>query len=106
MIIKDKTITIRGVSPEIVYAMNQVDLIGIPYDYMPTMTSCVDGKHSHTSLHYGGNAFDIRTRDMDLDNIDIEQFAEDLRQRLPAKDFDVIVESNHIHVEYQPKKML
>ena len=33
-------------------------------NYIMTITSARDGNHSHNSLHYIGNAIDIRSRDM------------------------------------------
>jgi len=65
------------------------------------ITSVCDGKHSYTSLHYTGCAFDCRIRYFTTD----EQLnvALDIQNRL-GKDFDVIAETDHIHIEYQPRK--
>lgn len=63
------------------------------------VTSLADGQHSRGSLHYVGAAVDFR--------IYPESNPEDLRQRLAEAlggDFDVVLESNHIHVEWQPKE--
>ena len=49
------------------------------------------------SLHYQGKAFDLRTWHV------IEEVAKQLRTYL-GKDYDVIVEKDHIHVEYDPKQ--
>lgn len=78
-----------------------------------TITSVNEGKHKPNSLHYTGHAFDIRTRDvdplMDVDFIGmskngmIKYLANILQTRL-GKDFDVVVEPTHIHVEYDPKE--
>lgn len=60
-----------------------------------------ESKHSFSSLHYNGCAVDVRTRYF----TDDEKYAlgDMLRQRL-TDEFDVVVESTHIHVEYQPKR--
>jgi len=34
------------------------------YNYRVTITSAIDGKHSHNSHHYKGRAFDLRVRDI------------------------------------------
>ena len=57
--------------------------------------------HGAGSLHYAGQAVDIRTRDL----------VPEMRQKIAARirecvgeDFDVILEDTHLHVEYQPKR--
>lgn len=62
------------------------------------ITSLADGTHSYASLHYAGAAFDIGFEP----DMDIQKFADDLRADLGI-DFDVVVETNHIHVEYQTR---
>jgi hypothetical protein len=63
----------------------------------------VDGKHTAGSLHYSGAAIDVRTRD----------FPPEALPRLIARikaclgdDFDVLLETDHIHLEFQPKQAL
>jgi len=51
------------------------------------------------SLHYSGNAIDLRTRD--LSNNQRQCTTERLRDAL-GSDYDVINEGDHIHVEYDP----
>ena len=65
------------------------------------ITSVLDGKHAQAhSLHYSGNAFDIRTRNIPTKGM-IDQIVNEIRNRL-TKDFDIVLESDHIHIEYQP----
>jgi hypothetical protein len=65
------------------------------------LTSGRDGQHSETSLHYAGHAFDFRTwmltPEQQQDLIVV------LKDRL-TQDFDVILESDHIHLEHQPRR--
>jgi hypothetical protein len=71
---------------------------------VPVMTSARDGKHSETSLHYKGLAFDLRTRDMTLAKA--KEMWTLLRLLLEPRGFDVVDEietKSHIHIEYQPK---
>jgi hypothetical protein len=59
------------------------------------------GKHSRTSLHYVGMA-----RDYDVPGYTPTQFkraAQMIREDL-GPEFDVVVETTHIHVEFQPKR--
>ena len=64
------------------------------------VTSAWDSQHRPGSLHYVGCAFDLRTRH--LDDIEASAVADEIRNRL-GRDFDVVLESDHIHVEWQPK---
>lgn len=63
------------------------------------ITSGRDGVHSQTSLHYEGKALDLRTRDLDAD--EVERYRWELASKLGA-DYDIVVEGSHIHVEYDP----
>ena len=64
------------------------------------ITSGRDGKHKTNSLHYAGKAIDIRTRD--LKKSLVQKLARALRSKLGGK-FDVVVETDHIHIEFDPK---
>jgi hypothetical protein len=66
--------------------------------YEMTITSAKDGKHMVGSLHYTGNAIDIRTRDMIFLSKVKRQITFDL-----GIDFDVVLENDHIHIEYDPQ---
>ncbi len=65
-----------------------------------TVTSGREGKHMAGSKHYLGQAFDLRIRVMTTRQA--VQARDMLRVRL-GKDFDVVLESKHIHVEYDVK---
>ena len=65
------------------------------------ITSALDGQHSETSLHYVGNALDFRTRDLSPEQQ--QQLTATLKERLGA-DFDVVLESDHCHVELQARR--
>lgn len=58
------------------------------------VTSIRDGNHWFGSLHYIGQAFDVRP----LYNVTLQQIKEKL-----GTDFDVVNEGNHWHIEYDPK---
>ena len=92
-----------GVQAALVIAMTIADQVCRDHGLEFVITSIVDGTHSIASLHYVGAAFDMRTRHMT--SVQIERVATETRTRLGA-DYDVVVESNHIHVEWQPKQPL
>ncbi len=92
-----------GIQPEIVWAAFVADQVYTELGYDCIVTSVVDGKHGRGSLHYVGFALDLRTRhflekDKDMDEI----AARMIRDRL-GKQYDVVAELDHIHVEFQPK---
>lgn len=66
-----------------------------------TITSGNDGKHSVGSLHYKGLAIDIRTWHIATESLLV--IAGEIRHKL-GPDFDVVVEKDHIHIEYDPKE--
>jgi len=61
------------------------------------ITSTYEGTHSPGSLHYANQAFDLR-----LPVPHYPDFVPFLRELL-GPNFDVVFETNHIHVEYDPK---
>jgi len=69
------------------------------FDRDAVITSGREGTHSETSLHYEGKALDLRTRDLDAD--EVERYRWELASKLGA-DYDIVVEGSHIHVEYDP----
>jgi hypothetical protein len=64
-----------------------------------TVTSAVDGLHSAGSLHYYGYALDFRIHYFTPE--EALAVSRELSECL-GNDFDVILESDHIHVEYDP----
>lgn len=62
-----------------------------------TVTSLLDGEHMRASLHYVGAAGDLG---LPMQGVDHMIF--DLRTAL-GENYDVVLEPDHIHVEYQPK---
>ncbi len=69
-------------------------------DYIVTITSGNDGKHMIKSKHYENQAIDIRINDMEINR----HVGTTLRIRKElGKNYDVILEKTHIHIEYDPK---
>jgi hypothetical protein len=97
------------VQPVTVEAMMKVAVVyyrmGL-HDTQACITSVLDGKHMKGSKHYEGLAFDTRTwanskgKQMSLD--EKHKLATVIRQSL-GRAFDVVVERDHLHIEYDPK---
>jgi len=68
--------------------------------YRCVVTSAFDGQHKPGSLHYVGRALDFRI--WDVPSEERADLAAHIRDRL-GPDFDVVLEANHIHIEYDPK---
>jgi len=70
------------------------------FGYEATLTSAMDRNHSDHSLHYQGMAWDLRIWNASQDDLIIA--CAGLRDILSVE-FDVVQESDHIHVEFDPK---
>lgn len=105
--LKDDTINTAGITGGLQVALMVANDVynenGVPM----VVTSLNDGKHARTSLHYSGNAVDLRTKN-------IEQLADktfifnEIRGRLNI-DYDVLLENvgepgEHLHIEFQPRR--
>jgi len=78
-------------------SLNVVALIFSEERELFIITSTYEGNHSEGSLHYANQAYDVR---LPADSR-LRIFAKIQEQLIPG--FDVVMESNHIHVEYDPK---
>ena len=95
-------VTLTGVQNEILFI---IDVIQRYFDvFIPdkdfVITSLTDGKHMKGSLHRKGLALDMRTRT--LDRKEIDYFVTWFRDGF-EKGYDLVVEKDHIHIEYDPK---
>jgi len=68
--------------------------------YDCVITSASDGKHGPNSLHYSGQALDLRTRHIHGQGLQL--VVDKLREALGSQ-FDVVLESDHIHLEFDPR---
>ena len=96
-----KGVKLLGIRPELLIAIQIAEGIYTEHGQELVITSVCDGKHSFTSLHYSGNAVDFRTRYFDEQTILNVALA---LQTSLTKDFDVVIEPTHLHIEYQPRK--
>lgn len=94
-------VRIIGLRPEIMLAVQVAASVYDKFGYDCVITSGTDGSHSRGSLHYAGQAVDLRTW---IVNVEHRRPIRDEIAAALGGDFDVVLESNHIHVEYQPKE--
>lgn len=93
-------VAVRGMRTEILFAVMVAAEAYAQRGKDLMITSCADGRHSQASLHYAGAAVDLRTRD--LAEAEKGQIVASLRAALGG-DYDVVIEQDHLHIEYQPK---
>lgn len=96
-------VTVTGLRPELLLALTIADRIYQNHGHDLVVTSLLDGRHSWTSLHYSGCAADLRTTAAGLAASTIEAIASDIKRSLTV-DYDVVVEVDHLHVEFQPRR--
>ena len=94
-------VSVAGAEPEILYGMIVVQEVFREHRCEMVVTSVTDGTHSPGSLHYIGHAFDLRL--YSIPQAKLDPIIAQCRERLPGS-FDVVIESDHIHIEHQPKK--
>lgn len=102
MKIKDHTVNLSGMTPQLMFGLTVANEVYKQHGFEMVITSVNDAKHSRTSLHYSGNAADLRTVAHDP-AYRWDKVAVQIKEKLSA-DFDVINESNHIHLEWQPRR--
>lgn len=103
-------VSIRGLQPQAFHAWYIAgQLYDEHYDVDCILTAGVDGKHGHGSLHYVGLAIDLRIRNLspgnDLGPTTMARatvLKNELKRALGIE-YDVVLESNHFHIEFQPK---
>ena len=96
----DRGAKVNGIQPEMILAFVIIASVYDNYGVKCVITEGTGGKHSEGSLHYVGLALDFRTRDM------TDKMAEVLVMKIKealGDQYDVVLEKDHIHVEFQPK---
>lgn len=104
MKLKDDTVRVSDISPQLVFALWMIEAtitnysdrehVGDPF----VVTSINDGRHMAGSKHYSGNAADIRIWYMRNPSACCAAI-----RKVLGPDFDVVLEKDHIHLEYDPK---
>lgn len=92
---------IAGVQPELALGLMVAERVYERYGLDLTVTAVTDSAHSPGSLHYVGYAADLA---LPAEG-EAQVVAADL-QRALADEWDVVVEKDHLHLEFQPKRGL
>jgi len=104
---KDSTVSTARLQPEMIPALIAVDLVYKKYHREPVITAGDEMwedeelVHSVGSLHPFGFALDFRTYYFSGDIL--AKVFKELKQALHPRGFDVVLELDHIHIEYDPK---
>ena len=70
------------------------------FDIETVITCGIEGLHSKYSLHPLGRAVDLRI--WAYDSAQLDALVNEVRERL-GKDYDIVIEKDHVHMEYDPK---
>ena len=75
------------------------------FGVLAVITSAREGIHSENSRHYYGLALDFRTRDLPqgMKSAFADRVRELIEERLGQRQYDVVLEQSHLHVEHDPK---
>jgi len=90
-------VRVLGIRPEVVLALRIVEAVYQAHGAPFVITSIMEGTHKRASLHYLGCAADLRLPPKDAASIVAEAKA------ALGEDYDVILEGDHVHVEFQAK---
>lgn len=92
---------IAGLRPEMAVALIVATEVYREHGFSVVVTEGTGGRHSAGSLHYVGLALDLRTRD--IPGVTVSAIWAQLRSSL-GMEYDVVLESDHLHLEFQPKQ--
>ncbi len=95
-----KGVKLRGLLPQTVLASVVAAGVYQEHNQEFRLTSGTEGMHMAGSLHFSGGAFDCGIRG--IGSVEAKKIRDEISSRLQGE-FDVVLEKNHIHVEYQPK---
>lgn len=89
---------IFGIQPELLLGLLIAYGIYKKFNLELVVTCVTDAKHNGASLHYVGFAADLGMPPADKVNLIVEELKNSL-----GTEFDVVKETDHIHIEFQPK---
>ncbi len=94
-------VTRAGVQPQIWYAIGIMDVLYRMMGASNVVTSLTDSHGDKPkSLHNVGLAADLRTSNLSKDRW--PELVSRVKQWLEPMGYDVVLESNHLHIEYDP----
>lgn len=93
-------VDVSKLRPEIRRTLKKVERVFVESGYGEAVITDTDGTgHSPSSYHYANQAYDVRLPTMEVQRLN------SLLQGLKSAcglDYDVVLEGNHFHVEYDP----
>jgi len=98
-------VTLHGLVPQMMLAVFAIKHIYDAKGKDLVITSGNDGKHSVGSKHYAGSALDFRTNNLNDPSLEGPLIVNELNIAL-GRDYDILFEGDHIHIEYDPKRPL
>lgn len=110
MIVKlKKGVSVKGIKPEMAIAVPIIAGVWEQFEQKElVITSARDGKHSTNSLHYQGYAFDLRIWGFKKEELDkVVEALQIAFNGVPGNssgDWDIVLESDHIHLEFDPAR--
>lgn len=97
--LKDDSVKLDGLTLPIITALPTIMRIYHAHGMQSlTITSARDGEHKPGSLHYSGHAIDLRIWSLP----DVLAVRDQIQDALGLH-YDVVLESDHIHLEYDAK---
>ena len=93
-------VDLTTLQPEAQSAAETAQTVFAEFGVEAVVTSTGEGKHKEGSKHKTGQAIDLRTRDFPKGKL--KEVVESLAASL-GDDYDVVLEKDHIHVEFDPK---
>lgn len=90
----------NGVTPKNLIIAAAIANVAESLDLDLVITSGTDGKHMVGSKHYTSEALDLRTSNI---KNELQEVMNVLSARL-GPDYQVIKESDHVHIEYDPRR--
>lgn len=98
-----KGVRVSGIKPELLLALQEAREVYARAGEQLMITSLLDGTHKRTSLHYTGCAADLRLPGWPQPDLrKAKAIVSELRAFL-GDDYDVILERDHIHLEFDPR---
>lgn len=92
-----KGVELDGISTNITKIFHIIEFFLKSHGQELVITSGLEGEHKKDSKHYTGEAIDVRTWDL----VNKQDCCTRIREAL-GDEYDVVLESSHIHIEYDP----
>ncbi len=93
-------VSIAALRPQMNVLLAIADAVYAHYGVDCWITSGYEGVHGSGSLHFIGLAVDLRTRDLEPgDRVEVRAEI----SKAAGEEFDLVLEGDHLHCEYQPK---